>query len=424
MIGFERAGGESPPEGSPTFGGELRCDGVSLEEAARELGTPLYVYSRAGIEQAFQAYQAAFAPVAHRICYAVKANGNGAILRLMAGLGAGADIVSGGELLAAVRAGFPPGRIVFAGVGKTDAEIALGLEHGIGEWNAESEEEIGRIAAAAASRGTVARVSLRVNPDIDSRSHPYISTGLREAKFGIDIGLAPGILRRARERAGVAVVGLQCHIGSQITDLEPLAAAARALASLSRQLLDEGFPLQTIDVGGGLGVSYDGKGAPDASGLASAILPAVLRLPLTLVLEPGRSLVAGAGVLLTRVLYVKSGHGKKFVVVDAGMNDLLRPALYDAFHRVEPVVSHGRAAELVDVVGPVCETSDFLARQRELERPDPGDLLAVRDVGAYGFAMSSNYNMRPRAAEVMIEDGRARLIRRRETIEDLVRTEV
>ena len=412
MTGFERVGGE------------LRCDGVSLEDAAREHGTPLYVYSRAGIEESFRAYERAFAPVRPRICYAVKANGNGALLRLLASLGAGADIVSGGELLAAVRAGFPAERIVFAGVGKTDAEIALGLEHGIGEWNAESEDEIARIGAAAAARGTRARVSLRVNPDIDPRSHPYISTGLREAKFGVGIGLAPGILRRARERAGVEVVGVQCHIGSQITDLEPLAAAARALADLSLRLLDEGFPLRTIDLGGGLGVSYDGRGTPDASGLASAILPAVERVPLELVLEPGRSLVARSGALLTRVLYVKGGHGKNFVVVDAGMNDLLRPALYDAYHRVEPVRPRGRPAELVDVVGPVCETSDFLARRRELERPEPGDLLAVRDAGAYGFAMSSNYNMRPRAAEVLVEDGRVRLIRRRETFEDLVRTEV
>jgi diaminopimelate decarboxylase len=412
LTGFERVGGE------------LRCDGVSLEDAAREHGTPLYVYSRAGIEESFRAYERAFAPVRPRICYAVKANGNGALLRLLASLGAGADIVSGGELLAALRAGFPAEGIVFAGVGKTDAEIALGLEHGIGEWNAESEDEIARIGAAAAARGTLARVSLRVNPDIDPRSHPYISTGLREAKFGVAIGLAPEILRRARERAGVEVVGVQCHIGSQITDLEPLAAAARALADLSLRLLDEGFPLRTIDLGGGLGVSYDGRGTPDASGLASAILPAVERVPLELVLEPGRSLVARSGALLTRVLYVKGGHGKNFVVVDAGMNDLLRPALYDAYHRVEPVVPRGRPAELVDVVGPVCETSDFLARRRELERPEPGDLLAVRDAGAYGFAMSSNYNMRPRAAEVLVEDGRVRLIRRRETFEDLVRTEV
>lgn len=401
----------------------LACDGVSLEAAAAEHGTPLYVYSRAAIEAAYAGYARAFAAVPHRVCYAVKANGNGAILRLLAGLGAGADIVSGGELLAARRAGFAPERIVFAGVGKTDAEIALGLEHGIGEWNAESEAEIERLSAAAAARKLHARVSLRVNPDIDARSHPYISTGLREAKFGVDIKAAAAILRRARERPGIEVVGLQCHIGSQIVDTEPIAAAARALADLSRELLADGFALRTLDVGGGLGVSYDGAFVPDPQRLAGAVLPALAGLPLTLVLEPGRSLVAAAGVLLTRVLYVKGGHPKRFVVVDAGMNDLLRPALYEAFHRVEPVRSRGRAPERVDVVGPVCETSDFLARGRELERVEPGELLAVRDAGAYGFAMSSNYNMRPRAAEVMVEDGRLRLIRRRETFDDMLRTE-
>ncbi len=411
MIGFTRKGTE------------LVCDGVLLAAAAAEHGTPLYLYSRAAIEAAYAAYARAFAAVPHRICYAVKANGNGAILKLLTGLGAGADIVSGGELLAALRAGFPPERIMFAGVGKTDAELALGLEHGIGEWNAESEAEIERLSAAASARGMRARVSLRVNPDIDARSHPYISTGLREAKFGVDIAAAGAILRRARERPGVEVVGVQCHIGSQIVDTEPLAAAARALAGLSRELLDEGFPLRTLDIGGGLGVSYDGRGVPDATHLAAAVLPALAGLPLTLVLEPGRSLVAAAGALLTRVLYVKQGHGKRFVVVDAGMNDLLRPALYQAFHRVEPVHSRGRASELVDVVGPVCETSDFLARGRELESVEPGELLAVRDAGAYAFSMSSNYNMRPRAAEVMIEDGKPRLIRRRETFDDLIRTE-
>jgi diaminopimelate decarboxylase len=409
--------------GFARVGSELACDGVSLEAAAAEHGTPLYVYSGAAIAAAYAAYTRAFAAVPHRVCYAVKANGNGAILRLLAGLGAGADIVSGGELLAALRAGFAAERIVFAGVGKSDAEMALGLERGIGEWNAESEDEIARLAVAAAARGTRARVSLRVNPDIDARSHPYISTGLREAKFGVDIAVAPSMLRRARGRAGIEVVGLQCHIGSQIVETEPLAAAARALAELSRQLLAEGFALRTLDIGGGLGVSYDGSGVPDAEQLAAAVLPALAGLPLTLVLEPGRSLVAAAGVLLTRVLYVKQGYGRRFVVVDAGMNDLLRPALYEAFHRVEPVRSRGRAEELVDVVGPVCETSDFLARRRALERPDPGELLAVRDAGAYGFSMSSNYNMRPRAAELMIENGQARLIRRRETFEDLVRTE-
>ncbi len=402
----------------------LGCDGVSLRDAAERFGTPLFVYSRAAIEESWTAYEEAFSAVSHRICYAVKANGNGTILRLLADLGAGADIVSGGELLAALRAGFPPERIVFAGVGKTDAELDLGLERRIGEFNAESEDEIRRLSRAAAARGRVARVSLRVNPDIDPQTHPYISTGLREAKFGVPIGLATEILRRSRSLDGIRIVGVQCHLGSQITELESLAAAARDLASLSKELLAEGFPLETIDLGGGLGVDYEGGGSIAPAALADQILPAIAGLPLALVLEPGRSLVATTGSLLTRVLYVKENQGRRFVIVDAGMNDLLRPALYEAHHRVELVEPRGGPVAKVDVVGPVCETGDFLARGRELELPEPGDLLAVRDTGAYGFSMSSQYNMRPRAAEVLVESGGVRLIRRRETFEDLVRTEV
>jgi diaminopimelate decarboxylase len=412
MIGFERRDG--------VLGG----DGVPLGEAAERFGTPLYVYSRGLLVQAYRAYERAFAGVPHRICYAVKANGNGHLLRLFAGLGAGADIVSGFELLAALRAGFAPEHVVFAGVGKTQAEIELGLEHGIGDFNVESETELRRISAAAARRGATARVSLRVNPDIDPRSHPYISTGLRENKFGVDIQQALEILARARDLPGIRVVGLQSHIGSQITDLAPLGGAARELAGLSRRLLDQGYPLETIDVGGGLGVRYEGGPALDPARLAEEIVPALQGLPLTLVLEPGRSLVAPAGVLVTRVGYLKENAGKRFVIVDAGMNDLLRPALYGAFHRIEPVVSRGAAPVRVDVVGPVCETGDFLARDRDVEAVAEGELLAVRDVGAYGFTMASNYNQRPRPAEVLVEDGAVRLIRRRETFEDLVRTEV
>jgi diaminopimelate decarboxylase len=412
MSGFERVGSE------------LACDGVALGPAAERFGTPLFVYSRVAIEQSWRAYDDAFASVPHRICYAVKANGNGSILKLLAGLGAGADIVSGGEMLAALRAGFPPERLVFAGVGKTEEEMALGLERGIGEFNAESEQEILQLSRVAGARKAAARVSLRVNPDIDPQTHPYISTGLREAKFGVPIGLAADILRRVQSLDAVRIVGVQCHLGSQITDLEPLAAAARNLAELSRRLLDAGFPLETVDLGGGLGVDYEGDGGADPVALAEHILPAIEGLPLTLVLEPGRSLVAGAGVLLTRVLYVKENEGRRFVIVDAGMNDLLRPALYGAHHRVEPVRPRGGPRAEVDVVGPVCETGDFLARGREIELPEPGDLLAVRDTGAYGFAMSSRYNMRPRAAEVMVEAGTMHLIRRRETFEDLIDTEV
>jgi diaminopimelate decarboxylase len=404
--------------------GVLLCDGVSLADAAARFGTPLYVYSAAAVEAAYAAYDRAFAAVPHRVCYALKANGSGALLRMLARLGAGADIVSGFELQAALRAGFPADRIVFSGVGKTDEELALGLAAGIAEFNAESESEMARLSRAAVQAGQRARVTLRVNPDIDPRSHPYISTGLRENKFGVDIAEAPAMLARAARLPGLTITGVQCHIGSQITDLDPLEDAARELAALSRRLLDQGVALETIDVGGGLGVDYEGGTPPDPHALAARILPALEGLPLTLLIEPGRSLVAPAGILLTRVLDLKENRGKLFVIVDAGMNDLLRPSLYRAFHRVEPVVSRERPTRRVDVVGPVCETGDFLARDRNLELPEPGELYVVRDVGAYGFVMSSNYNMRPRAAEALIENGTVRLIRRRETFEDLIDTEV
>ncbi|HLA77604.1 MAG TPA: diaminopimelate decarboxylase [Vicinamibacteria bacterium] len=412
MPGFERREGR------------LLCDGASLEEAAQRFGTPLYVYSRAEIENAYRDYDQAFTAVPHRICYALKANSSGAILRLLADLGAGADIVSGGELLAALRAGFAAERIVYSGVGKTEAEIAVGVAKGIGEFNAESEHEIRQIDRAAVAAGRRVRVTLRVNPDIDPKSHPYISTGLRENKFGVDIALAPEILHRASALPGIAVTGLQCHIGSQMVDLDPVEEAVRELAALSRRLLAEGLPLQSLDIGGGLGVDYDGAGAPDPQALAARVLPLLGGLGLTLLVEPGRSIVARAGGLLTRVLHLKDNRGKRFVIVDAGMNDLVRPSLYEAHHRVEPVLERPGPEQRVDVVGPVCETGDFLAQDRELPPVEVGDLLLVRDAGAYGFAMSSNYNLRPRAAEVLVEDGGIRLIRRRETFEDLVRTEV
>ena len=411
MTGFERRG--------PS----LVCDGVSLEQAAAAHGTPLYVYSRDAIVEAYGTYTTAFATIPHRVCYAVKANGAGAILRLFAGLGAGADIVSGFEMRAALRAGFPRERIVFSGVGKTEGEIAAGLDAGIGEFNAESEDEIARLSALARPRGRRAALTLRVNPDIDARSHPYISTGLRDNKFGVDIAAAPAILDRARRLPGIEVVGVQCHIGSQIRSLEPLREAVAALVDLTRRLLADGYLLRTIDIGGGLGINYEEGTGPDVREFAALVVPLLRGLDLTVLLEPGRSLVARAGALLTRVLYVKENHGKRFVIVDAGMNDLLRPALYKAHHRIEPVAARGRESRLVDVVGPVCETSDAFARDRELETVEPGDLLVVRDTGAYGFAMASTYNMRPRPAEVMVEEGRVRLIRRRETFEDLVHSE-
>ena len=404
--------------------GILECDGLPLGALADEYGTPLYVYSAAALVCGYEAYAQAFAPIPHRICYALKANSCGALLRLLAARGAGADIVSGGELLAALRAGFPPERIVFSGVGKTDAEISLGLEQGIGEWNAESEAEIERLSRAASAAGRSARLTLRVNPDIDPRSHPYISTGLHKTKFGVEIGQAVAILERARRLPGVRVTGVQCHIGSQVVDLGALEEAAQALAATSRDLMGRGFDLETVDVGGGLGVDYERDAGPTPADLAARLLPAFAGLGLRLLLEPGRSIVARAGTLLARVLQVKDTARKRFVIVDAGMNDILRPALYEAFHRIEPVRERGASPLTVDVVGPVCETGDFLARDRSLPEVGPGELLAVRDAGAYGFSMSSNYNLRPRAAELLIEEGRARLVRRRETFEDLVRTEL
>ena len=404
--------------------GRLLVDGRPVEEAASRFGTPLYLYSRAALEQAYRDYTEAFAPVPHRVCYALKANGSGALLRVLASLGAGADVVSGFELHAALRAGFAPGHIVFSGVGKTEDELRLAVRTGIGEFNAESEEEVRRLNEVAVAEGAVARVTLRVNPDIDARSHPYISTGMRENKFGVDIAGAPAMLARLRALPGIAIVGVQSHIGSQVRDLVPLGEAAAALAALSRRLRDDGYPLRTIDIGGGLGLDYMADQGPHPSELAAAVLPHLRDLGLTVLLEPGRSIVGRAGVLLTRVLYMKKSYGKTFVVVDAGMNDLLRPALYDAFHRVEPVQAGTGVIRKVDVVGPVCETSDFLARDRPMALPQPGHLLAVRDAGAYGFSMASNYNMRARPAEVLAEADGFRLIRRRETFDDLVSTEV
>jgi diaminopimelate decarboxylase len=404
--------------------GELHCDGVSLDTLARAHGTPLYVYSAATLAASFDAYEKAFAPVPHRVCYALKANASGALLRRLAARGAGADIVSGGELQAALRAGFPPGRIVFSGVAKSDAEMQAAVDAGIAAFNAESEEEVARLSTIGERAGRRLRVALRVNPDIDAKSHPYISTGQAHNKFGIDIAQAPHIFRASARYPGVSLVGVQSHIGSQITTLEPMGQAAEALAELSRRLMADGFPLETVDIGGGLGFGYqDGRG-PSPADLAARVLPVIAPLGLEVLLEPGRSIAAGAGVLLTRVESVKENRGHTFVVVDAGMNDLMRPALYGAFHAIEPVAGREGATRVVDVVGPVCESGDFLARDRELATCVRGDLLAVRDAGAYGFSMGSSYNMRPRPAEVLVEDGQGLLIRRRQTFDDLVREEL
>jgi len=402
--------------------GELHCEQVPLARAAEEFGTPLYVYSRSIIEESFRRFDAAFESVPHLVCYATKANSALALLRLVAELGGGADVVSGGELRAALESGIPAERVVFSGVGKTEAEIGAGVEAGILALNAESEREIEKIDACARRLGTVARVALRVNPDIDARSHPYISTGLRQNKFGVDIGKARGLFAASRKLPGVRMTGVQAHIGSQIVEPGPLAQAASELASLARDLAADGFSIETVDVGGGLGI---GQWRLSPEDYAAAVLPRLSGLPANtkILVEPGRAIVGPAGTLLARVLYVKEERGRTFVVIDAGMNDLLRPALYQAPHPIESVGAKDSPMITADVVGPVCETADCFQRDARLPRPDEGDLVAIMDAGAYGAAMSSNYNFRSRPAEVLVESGGTRVIRRRETFEDLTRLE-
>jgi diaminopimelate decarboxylase len=361
--------------------------------------------------------------VPHLVCYAAKANSNLAILRSLASLGAGVDVVSGGELRAALESGFTADRIVFSGVGKTGPELQAAVAAGVLAINAESERELEQIDATAKSLGRPARVALRVNPDIDAKSHPYISTGLAHNKFGVSIGRAREVYRRARTLPNLRLTGVQAHIGSQILEVEPLAQTARELTALALRLVAEGFPLETLDIGGGIGVGGSEKESLSPETYAAAVLPQFAGLSLRILIEPGRAIVARAGTLLTRVVGVKENGGKFFVVTDAGMNDLIRPPLYGAVHPIEPVLASEAELITADVVGPICETSDFFALDRELPRPAEGDLLAIGDAGAYGFAMSSNYNFRPRAAEVLVAEGSWKLVRRRETYEDLVRHE-
>ena len=403
--------------------GELTCDGVSLERIARAVGTPVYVYSAARIRERYEAFDRAFAAVPHLVCYATKANSNLSILKLLSSLGAGADVVSGGELRASLESGFPHDRIVFSGVGKREEEIAAGVAAGILAFNAESERELEKIDAAAGAAGKKARIALRVNPDIDAKSHPYISTGLKHNKFGVDIGRAEELYEKARRLRNLAVTGVQAHIGSQILDPEPLAETARELAALARRLLDRRFALETLDIGGGVGIAEPENEGLSPQDYAAAVLPALEGLPLRILIEPGRAIVGPAGALLTRVLDVKENAGKTFVVTDAGMNDLIRPPLYGAIHPIESVGPPRGQSSTADVVGPICETSDFFARDLAMPAVQENDLLAILDAGAYGFAMASNYNFRPRAAEVLVEDGGFRVVRRRETFEDIVRTE-
>jgi diaminopimelate decarboxylase len=406
-------------------GRALACDGVALEPIAAAHGTPLYVYSAAAIAARYRAIDGAFADYPHAIHYALKANSTLAIVRLLRGLGSQADANSGGEIDVALRAGFTAPQIVFTGVGKTNDELARAIDLGVRSINVESEGEIERIDALSRQRGVRTRIAVRVNPDVDARTHPHISTGLKTNKFGIPLGDVPALCARTRDRANVEIVGLHAHVGSQITSLEPLQHAATALVDLARALALTGTSIQHLDIGGGLGVSYDGSPVPDARDYAGAVLPILRTSGLSIVLEPGRHVIAPAGALLTRVVDVKpAGDDRLFVVMDAGMTELIRPMMYNAFHRIEPVVRTDAPAVSCDVVGPLCESSDTLGRNRLLPRPEVGELYAVLDAGAYGSVMASNYNRRLLPAEVLVEDGRARVIRRRQTLEDVLALEL
>ncbi|AXA64369.1 diaminopimelate decarboxylase [Pseudomonas oryzihabitans] len=398
--------------------GELHAEGVALSAVAQEFGTPAYVYSRALIESQYRAYTDALAGLPHLVCFAVKANSNLGVLNVLARLGAGFDIVSRGELERVLAAGGDPHRVVFSGVGKTRDDMRRALEVGVHCFNVESADELERLQQVAAELGVIAPISLRVNPDVDAGTHPYISTGLKENKFGIDIADAEAVYVRAAELPNLQILGVDCHIGSQLTTLPPFLDALDRLLALIDRLAERGIVLRHLDLGGGLGVRYRDEQPPLAGDYIQAIRERTAGRNLTLVFEPGRFIVANAGILLTRVEYLKHTAHKDFAIVDAAMNDLIRPALYQAWMAVEPVTARQGQARRYDLVGPICETGDFLAKDRELVLAE-GDLLAIRSAGAYGFTMSSNYNTRGRAAEVMVDGDQAHLVRRRETLEEL-----
>ncbi len=399
--------------------GRLQAEEVDLTQLAEILGTPCYVYSRATLERHWRSFDSALAGHPHLVCYAVKANSNLAVLNLLARLGSGFDIVSGGELARVLAAGGDAGKVVFSGVGKLEWEMRAALEAGIRCFNVESEAELLTLDRVAGEMGRVAPVSLRVNPDVDARTHPYISTGLKENKFGIDIAQAEAVFGRAAELTNLEVVGVDCHIGSQLCEMAPFIDALERLLALIDRLAAQGIRLRHVDVGGGLGIPYHDERPPEPADYAAAICAPLRERGMEIIVEPGRAIAGNAGILLTRVTYLKPGEEKSFAIVDAGMNDLMRPALYQAWQEIVPVTPHSSGERRVyDVVGPVCETGDFLGKDRELSLA-PGDLLAVRSAGAYGFGMSSNYNSRPRAAEVMVDGENFYVVRERERLEDL-----
>lgn len=404
-------------------GRDLSCEDVPLSEIAERVGTPFYVYSRAALTERYRAFDSAFAAVPHIVSFAMKANSNLAILRLFAREGGGADIVSAGELHRALAAGMDPKKIVFAGVGKTAEEIRFALESRILMFNVESAQELETINAVAKKVGVRAPVALRVNPNIDPKTHPYISTGLKKNKFGIAIDQALEAYRLAKGLSHIEIVGIHKHIGSQLTQVRPFVDALTKILGLIEQIGKAGIAIRYLDLGGGLGITYDDEKPPEPAALAKAIVPLVAGKGFTLVFEPGRYLVGNAGALVTRALYLKQSGKKNFVIVDAAMNDLVRPSYYGAYHEIRPVVKSKRPKITADVVGPICESSDFLAKDRAMAEVRPGELLAVMSAGAYGFSMASNYNSRPRVAEVLVGGGTFDVIRRRETLDDLIRGE-
>lgn len=404
--------------------GILHIDGASCQDLAERFSTPLYVYSRQAIEAQWRAYDQALSTRPHLICYAVKANSNLGVLDILARLGSGFDIVSVGELERVLAAGGAPENIVFSGVGKKRSEMVRALEVGIRCFNLESRSELERLAEVAASLGVVAPISLRINPDVDAQTHPYISTGLKENKFGIPMEQALQTYARAAELPSISVLGIDCHIGSQLTEVEPYRDAVERLLSLVDALKESGIVLSHIDVGGGQGIRYQDETPIDLDAWADALIQQIGERELEVVVEPGRSIVGNAGVLLTTVEYLKHSDERNFCVVDAAMNDLIRPALYSAWQDIQTVhtASSGELEQIYDVVGPICESADFLAKQRKLS-VDEGDLLAIMSSGAYAFVMSSNYNTRARAAEIMVDQGTAHLVRERETISELYAAE-
>jgi diaminopimelate decarboxylase len=404
-------------------GGRLHCEDVPLEQVAREVGTPVYVYSESAMHQQVDLFNEALLSIPHLICYAVKANSNLSVMRRLASWGCGFEVVSGGELFRVLRSGGNGSNVVFDGPGKTTEEIRYALESDILFFNVESAAEAELIADAARELKKRARVSIRTNPDVDPMTHPYISTGMKDHKFGIALPEAHELYVKLRNRPEIEIVGVTCHIGSQITQLDPYRQALQSLREFVVCLREEGISLKYLDFGGGLGISYNGENPPSTACYGDVVKTVTSELGLTLILEPGRSIVGNAGTLLTRVTFIKEQGSKRFVIVDAGMNDLIRPALYGSHHQVWSVKETTKT-EIVDIVGPICETTDFIAKGRELPAFEPGDLAAVMSAGAYGFSLSSNYNSRPRVAEVLVSGNKYEVIRRRETYEDLIRHEL